>query len=127
MTAEERDTYVEALRNAPYGYPHQEEQAPRRVVKRIVRKKRSLYNSKLLLFLCGLGIFALMFGQLYIDAQVNSMHRQVEETRREIAQQTIINEQLQGHISELSQHSRVLEIAAQHGLLFNENFIYIER
>jgi len=127
MTAEERDTYVDGLRNASYGLPHREEQAPRRIVRRVVRKKKSLYSSRVLLFLCGLGIFALMFGQLYIDAQVNSVHRQVEETRREITRQTIMNEQLQGHISELSQHSRVLEIAAQHGLLFNENIIYIER
>lgn len=125
MTAKEKNMYVDPLQHAPYEHPYREEQAPRTRVRRVIRKKSRLYNPKFLLFLCGLGIFALMFGQLYIDAQVNRVHRQVEETRREIARETIVNEQLQGHISELSQHARVLEIASQRGLTFNENIIYI--
>ena len=103
-------------------------QTTRKPVKRLVQKRRRrLYNAKMLFIICGLSLFVLLFGQLYLDAQLNQVHRQIERTRFTISRETVINEQLQSHVSELSQHARIIEIANARGLTFNENIIYIQR
>lgn len=104
------------------------EQAPDRVViRRQKATKKSFYNLKMLLAISGIGVFSLMFMQLYLDSQINHINAQAELTRMEIAQELIINEQLASTVSELSRPTRITEIATNRGLTINDNVIRIRR
>ena len=113
----------------PKQLPLQQPDSPRVVRKRIEKKpKRSFYTFKMLLAVCCIGIFGLMFVQLYVDSQINLVHYEIQSTRSAIDQQLAINEQLRAEISDLSQYSRVIEIATSQGLTFNEdNIVNISR
>lgn len=128
MAERERLRHVTNLRQLSQPSPQTTSNPSIKPIRQIVkRKKRSLYNAKGLLTLCGLGVFAMLFGQLYLDAQINRVHRQVEQTRFTISRESTTNEQLKSHVAELSQHARIIEIANERGLMFNENIIYIQR
>ena len=126
MIAEKKNIQLEAM---PGHQPTQHPDSPQVVRRRVENKpRRSFYTLKMLLATCGIGVFALMFVQLYIDTQINHVHYEIQRTRLSINRETIMNEQLNAQISELSQHSRIMEIATSHGLTFNENnIINIER
>ena len=110
----------------PQYLPNQQPNSPR-VVRRVVtsKPKRSFYTLKMLLVMGGLGLFGLMFAGLYMDSQINHVHYQTQQVRRLIAEESAMNEQLVARISELSRHSRIIDIATLRGLEFNENIINI--
>jgi cell division protein FtsL len=63
-----------------------------------------------------------------MDTQINHIHYDIQRTRMDINRVTIRNEQLNAQISELSQYSRIIEIATARGLEFNaENIVDIHR
>ena len=107
----------------------QREQHPGRVVKKRLEKapRRSFYSIKMLLAICGLGVFGFMFAQLYLDSQINHINTQTELVRMRINQELVINEQLASQVSELSRYTRIVEIATDRGLTFNDNVIRIGR
>lgn len=112
----------------PNGQP-QREQRPRRVVKKRSEKapRKRFYGFKMLFAICGVGMFGLMFMRLYLDSQINHINAQAELTRMEIDRELVINEQLASQVSELSRPTRIIEIATEHGLTFNDNVIRIRR
>lgn len=118
----------EAIPHLPNGLP-QQEQHPNRVVKKRLEKsvKKNFYGVKMLFAICGVGMFGLMFMQLYLDSQINHINAQAELTRMEINSELIINEQLASTVSELSRPTRIIEIATERGLTFNDNVIRIGR
>ena len=85
-------------------------------------KKKGLYS---LQGMTVVGVFLLLIGQLYLDAQINELHYQVERKKLEIDQQVVVNEELYSKISELSTYSRAMEIAKENGLSTYENTITI--
>lgn len=130
MAAERRNVQLEAIKvmQQPQYLPHQQPDSPQVVRRRIEKKpKKSLYTLKMLFTLCGLGVFGLLFIQLYMDAQLNHIHYQVQRVQMDISVESAINEQLNAQISELSQHSRIIEIATERGLVISENIINIQR
>ena len=130
MAAERKNIQLEMVQNMsqPEHLPNQHPDSPQ-VVRRRVEKKpnRSFYTLKMLLTVCGLGIFGLMFIQLYMDSQVNHIHYEIQHVRRDITREITMNEQLSAQISELSQYSRIIEVATDRGLTLSENIINIER
>ena len=129
MAARKHNAQFEAAHQLPQHLPNQQPDSPRVVRRRIEKKpKGRFYTLKMLLTACGIGVFALMFIQLYMDTQINHIHYDIQRTRMEINRQVLINEQLNAYISELSQHSRIIEIATARGLSFNaENIVDIQR
>ena len=128
MAAKRRDVQLEAIKHMPQHLPNQQPDSPRVVRRRVEKKpKRSFYTLKMLFTLCGLGVFGLMFIQLYMDAQLNHVHYQMQRVQMDISYQSAINEQLNAQISELSQRSRIIEIATERGLSISENIINIQR
>jgi cell division protein FtsL len=119
---------VDTLTHLPNQQP-QWEQSPRRVVKKRLEKapKRNFYSIKLLLAICGVGVFGLMFMRLYLDSQINHINAQTELTRMAINNQLIINEELAAQVADLSRQTRIIEIATERGLTFNDNVIRIGR
>jgi len=113
----------------PIYQPNQQPDSSKVIRRRIKKKpKRRLYTLKMLLTVCAIGVFALMFIQLYMDTQINHYHYDIQRTRMVINREVLRNEQLNAQISELSQHSRIIEIAISHGLSFDaENIIDIQR
>lgn len=107
----------------------QREHTPDKVVKKRLEKraKKSFYSIRMLFAICGMGMFGLMFMQLYLDSQINHINAQVELARMEIEQELIINEELASMVSELSRPARINEIATARGLTINDNVIRIER
>jgi len=89
------------------------------------KPKKDFYTLKMLMALCGFGVFALMFTQLYIDAQINQVHYQIQSIQTQMSIQSSLNEQLQAEVANLSQYSRIHEIATAHGLQFHENIVTI--
>ena len=87
--------------------------------------KRSIYGIPLLVTLFSVGLFTVFLGQLYIDARINQVHYEIEQLRLSRHQQTTRNEQLASMISELSETTRINEIADELGLQFLDNIIYI--
>ena len=81
----------------------------------------------MLLAICGVGVFGLMFMQLYLDSQINHINVQAELTRMEINNALVMNEQLAAQVSELSRPARIIEIAEARGLTINDNVIRIGR
>ena len=106
-----------------------QEQNPSRVVKKHLKKsaKKKFYSIKMLLAISGVGVFGLMFMQLYLDSQINHINAQAEFMRVEINQALVRNEELASQVSELSRLTRIVEIATSHGLTLNDNVIRIER
>ena len=130
MAAERKNVQLEASKymSQPGYLPNQQPESPRVVRRRAERKpKRSFYTLKMLLTVCGIGVFGLMFIQLYMTSQINHIHYQVQNMQIDINRELAINEQLNVQISELSQYSRIIEIATSRGLTFNENIENIER
>ena len=131
MAAQRKKTQLETMRQMPQPQ-HLPNQQPgsARVVKRQIEKKpkRSFYTLKMLLTVCGIGIFGLMFIQLYTISQINHYHYQMQEVRTNIERELSRNEQLNAQIAELSQYSRIIEIATARGLTLSENdVLHIER
>jgi len=130
MAAERKKRQLEANGHIPKrGHlPNQQPDSPPIVRRRVDNKpKRSFYTLKMLLTVCGLGIFGLMFIELYMISQTNHIHYDIEQMRWNISYQTARNEQLSARISELSQYSRIIEVATERGLTLSENIINIER
>jgi len=103
-------------------------------VKQVVRKRVKqeagyrFYTVKMLIVVFGLGVFSLMFLELYMSSQINHVHYEIQRVQRDINQGVLMNDQLNAEISRQSQHSRIIEIATRHGLTFNEeNVINISR
>lgn len=114
----------------PNQLPSQQPDSPHIIRRRIERKpKRSLYTFKMLLMVCGLGIFGLMFLELYMASQINHIHYDIQRLQHTIDHELGINEQLNAQVSILSQPSRIIEIAIERGLTLtsNENIINIQR
>ena len=88
-------------------------------------KKKGLYSLQGLVGMTVVGVFLLLIGQLYLYAQINELHYQVERKKLEIDQQVVVNEELYSKISELSTYSRAMEIAKENGLSTYENTITI--
>ena len=107
----------------------QKEQSPSRVIKRRLEpvRKRSFYSFKLLFAICGIGVFCLMFLQLYLDSHINHINAQAEMTRMQVNQELSINEQLASQVSALSRPTRIMGIASEQGLTFNDNVVRIRR
>jgi len=99
-----------------------------RVVRHVEqRKKKSLYSIKSILVMSALAAFGILFGQLYLDSQINRVHYEIQELRFHIGNQQIANDQLYAQISQLSMSSRVMEVASEHGLsMQGGNVIYIQ-
>ncbi|MDE5978127.1 MAG: cell division protein FtsL [Turicibacter sp.] len=93
--------------------------------KRNQSKKTGLYSLQGLAGMVAIGVFLLLVGQLYLDAQINEIHYQVERKKLEINQKEVANEELYSKISELSTYSRAMEIAKANGLATFENTITI--
>lgn len=130
MAAQRKNSQLEAIKHLqqPQHLPDQQPDSPRVVRRRVEKKpKRNFYTLKMLLTLCGIGVFGLMFIQLYMDAQLNHIHYQMQRVQMEINLESAINEQLSAQISELSQHARIIEIATERGLSVSENIINIQR
>jgi cell division protein FtsL len=127
MAAERNNIQLEAIN--PLQRPNQQPESPRVIRRRIKKKpKRSLYTLKMLMVVCGIGVFGLMFIQLYMDSQISLIHYDIQRVQIRINRETLRNEQLSAQISELSQYSRIIEIANARGLTFNEeNIINIQR
>jgi len=123
-----QEVYLESVKHLPQ-QPYQQP-APKPVVRRrVVQKpKRRFYSFKMLLILSGIGVFALAFMNLYMVSQIHHAHYAIQLTQQEIRLQTSVNEQLNVQISELSQQSRITEIATRNGLYFiPENIVNILR
>ena len=88
-------------------------------------KKKGLYSLQGLVGMTVVGVFLLLIGQLYLDAQINQMHYQTEALKLKIANQTVVNEELYSKIAELSTYTRAMEIAKENGLSTYENIISI--
>lgn len=130
MVAERSNTQLEAVgqMHQPKHLPNQQPASPQVIRRRIEKKpKRDLYTLKMLLAVCGLGIFGLMFIQLYMDSQINHIHYDTQRVRMNISNELTRNEELTARISELSQYSRIMEIATERGLILSENIISIEK
>ena len=130
MAAERKNIQLETIGHMtqPQHQPNQRPNSPQVVKRRVENKpKRSFYTLKMLLTVCGIGIFGLMFIQLYMDSQINHTHYQIQRVRRDISHHLTVNEELNAQISELSQYSRIIEIAEERGLTLsaNENIIII--
>jgi len=113
---------------SPMQHPHQQPQSPHIIRRRVAKKpKRSLYTFKMLLAVCGLGIFGLMFIELYLASQINHVHYEIQGLRHAINENLNVNEQLSAEVSILSQQSRIIEIATARGLelTLNENIVTI--
>ena len=126
MVAKRKDIQLEVVRhNSQPGLPNHPESP--QVLRRLVenKPKRSFYTLKMLLTVCGIGIFGLMFIQLYMDSQINHIHYDIQRVRGDINHQLTINEQLNAQISELSQYARIIEIAYERGLTLSENIINV--
>ena len=122
MAARRNNMRLEATQHRPQYLPNQQPDSPQVVRRRIEKKpKARFYTLKMLLTTCGIGIFALMFVGLYIDTQINHVHYDIQRVRMAINEGINYNEQLNAQIAELSQHSRIMEIAISRGLTFNEN------
>ena len=131
MAAQRKKIQLEMMKQMPQPqhFPNQQPRSPH-VVKRQIEKKpkRSFYTLKMLLTVCGIGIFGLMFIQLYMISQINHYHYQMQEVRTNIERELTVNEQLNAQIAELSQYSRIIEIATVRGLTLSENdVIHIQR
>ena len=128
MAATKHNVQLKATGHLPQHLPNQQPDSPQVVRRRIEKKpKGRFYTLKMLLTACGIGVFALMFIQLYMDTQINHYHYDIQHTRVAINRVNFRNEQLNAQISELSQHSRIIEIATARGLSFNaENIIDIQ-
>ena len=128
MVAERKNIQLEASVHMPQP-GHQPNQHPdsSRVVRRRVenRPKRSFYTIKMLLTVCGVGIFGLMFIQLYMDSQINHIHYDIQRVRININRELAVNEELNARISEMSQYSRIREVATERGLTLSDNIIKI--
>jgi len=126
-----RKSQLESVKQMPqsgHHLPNQHPDSPQIVRRRVDNKpKRSFYTIKMLLTVCGLGIFGLMFIQLYMDSQINHIHYDIQRTRMNISHEITRNEELSARISELSQYARIIEIATERGLTLSENIINIER
>ena len=130
MAAKRKDVHLESIKHIqqPQYLPDQQLGSPRIVRRRVEKKpKRNFYTLKMLFVACGIGVFGLMFMGLYMDSQINHVHYEMQRVRMTIDRELAINEQLSAQISELSQHSRIIEIATSRGLTFNENIISIQR
>ena len=126
MAAQRKEVYLESVKHMPQ-QPYQQ-LSGQPVTRRRVKPKRSLYSFKMLLVLIGIGAFSLAFMNLYMVSQINHIHYEIQLTQQNINNQTLINEQLNVQISELSQQSRITEIATRNGLHFiPENIINISR
>jgi len=113
---------IRKYRTQPIQHPQQQPQSPRITKRKTMRKpKRSLYTFKMLLTVCGLGIFGLMFIELYMASQINHVHYETQVLQQNIDQHLSHNEQLSAEVSILSQQSRIVEIAAQRGLTLTSN------
>ena len=131
MAAERKKIQLEAMTHMqqPQHLPNQQP-GTRQVVKRRIETKPKIgfYTLKMLLTVCGIGIFGLMFIQLYMISQINHYHYQIQEVRSNIERELGNNEQLNAQIAELSQYSRIMEIATARGLSLSENRVLtIER
>ena len=114
----------------PSQLPNRQPDSPRIIRRRIEKKpRRSFYTLKMLLMICGLGIFGLMFIELYMASQINHVHYDIQRLQDTIGYELNINEQLNAQVSILSQQSRIIEIAMERGLTLtsNENIINIQR
>lgn len=102
-------------------------QQPNRVIKKrqVQRKKKRLYNFTNLAILTAIGCFMIVGGQLYLDSQINQIHYQTEALKLEIANQTVMNEELYSKIAELSTYTRAMKIAKENGLSTHENIVSI--
>ena len=124
MAAERKKIQSETMKQTPQPQhlPNQRPDSPQ-VVKRYIEKKpkRSFYTLKMLLTVCGIGVFVLMFIQLHMISQINHYHYQIQEVRGNINRELTMNEQLNARIAELSQYSRIIEIATARGLTLSEN------
>ncbi|MCL1989716.1 MAG: hypothetical protein FWG67_02385 [Defluviitaleaceae bacterium] len=114
----------------PTWHPQRQPESPRVVRRRIEKKpKKSFYTFKMLCMMCGIGIFGLMFVELYMASQINHIHYEIQGLQHQIEGAQVINEQLHAQVSILSQQSRIIEIATEHGLTLtpNENIVNINR
>jgi len=126
MVAEKRSTQLKAVGQRPQ--PNQQPDSPQVVRRRVEEKpKRDFYTLKMLLTVCGLGIFGLMFIQLYMDSQINHIHYDIQHVRMSINNELRRNEEISARISELSQYPRIIEVATERNLTLSENIINIER
>jgi len=128
MAAQRKEVYLESIKHMPQ-QPYQQPSGQPVIRRRVKQKpKRSLYSFKMLLVLVGVGVFVLTFMNLYMVSQINHVHYEIQMTQQNIRYQTSINEQLNVQISELSQASRITEIAIERGLQFiQENIVNIVR
>lgn len=128
MAAQRKEVYLESIKHMPQ-QPYQQPSGQPVIRRRVKQEpKRSLYSFKMLLVLVGVGVFVLTFMNLYMVSQINHVHYEIQMTQQNIRYQTSINEQLNVQISELSQASRITEIAIERGLQFiQENIINISR
>ena len=130
MAAQKEFKQLDAIKHMqqPQHLPHQQPETPQVVRRRLVKKpKGRFYTFKMLLAVCGIGIFGLMFIQLYMDSQINHVHYEIQTLRTNINQELSRNEQWSAYIAELSQRSRIIEIAKERGLAFAEQIINISR
>ena len=129
MVAQRKEVYLESVKHLPHQQPYQRPSVQPVIRRRVNQKpKRRLYSFKMLLVLSGVGVFAVAFMHLYMVSQINHVHYEIQLTQQNIRNQTSINEQLNVQISELSQASRITEIAIERGLSFiQENIVNIAR
>ena len=101
----------------------------KRVIRHVEKtKKKSFYSIKSILAMSALAAFGILFGQLYLDSQINKVHYEIQELRFHMGNQQIANDQLYAQISQLSMSSRVMEVASGHGLsMQGGNVVYIQR
>lgn len=100
----------------------------KRVVRRVpAKKKKNLYTLKNIAIASCAGVFFLLFGQLHLDSQISKIHYETQRLSLEISQETVKNEQLASKIAELSMYSRVVGVAGEQGLDYQDNIISIGR
>jgi len=122
MAAQEKVIQFDNI-NPAYEPSRQPKKQPRHVVKKRVDEdvSKKPYAARFLFLTVCAGIFSLMFLELYMASQINHVHYEIQQVQRHIATESSRNEQLVAEISVLSQHSRIIEIATRHGLIFDEN------
>lgn len=128
MAARRQQVYSEPIRQIPASPSRQPRRQPSAPVKVKQVPKRRFYSFKMLIILSGVGVFALAFMHLYMVSEINHVHYEIQQTQRNIRHETSINQQLNVQISELSQASRVTEVAIERGLEFlQENIVNVGR
>lgn len=106
-------------RNYQTTYPQrtrrtEEQERPKRIVK--VKSRKITLGERILACLFGLGVsLALVFIVSY-NSNIDSLNRDLQKLEQEIAEQQMINEDLNHQVMEYSNPERILKIAKENGL-----------